>query len=115
MVSQRLPRTKVVEHGGAIDGMRAEVAMIPEEKLGLVILTNLHGTILASALMYKIFDIYLNAPQRDWSADMLKVRSDLEEQAKAAEKKAEVGTRQGHVAVAGVGEVCRNVSKRHVW
>src|SRR4029078_13052554 len=29
---------KVVEHGGAIDGMRAGVAMIPEEKLGVVIL-----------------------------------------------------------------------------
>lgn len=80
---------KVVEHGGAIDGMRAEVAMIPEEKLGLVVLTNLQGTILPVALMYKIFDFYLNAPQRDWSADMLKTRNNLEEQAKAAEKKAE--------------------------
>src|SRR5262249_16316729 len=40
---------KLVEHGGAIDGMRAEVAMIPEEKVGLVILTNLNGTILPQA------------------------------------------------------------------
>ena len=80
---------KVVEHGGAIDGMRAQVAMIPEEKLGLVVLTNLNGNVLPVALMYKIFDIYLNAPPRDWSADMLKVRNTLEEQAKTAEKKAE--------------------------
>ena len=86
---------KVVEHGGAIDGMRAEVAMIPEEKLGLVVLTNLQGTILPVALMYKIFDFYLNAPQRDWSADMLKTRNNLEEQAKAAEKKAESERVQG--------------------
>ncbi|HKZ03103.1 MAG TPA: serine hydrolase [Pyrinomonadaceae bacterium] len=80
---------KVVEHGGAIDGMRAEVAMMPEEKLGLVILTNLHGTVLPQALMYKIFDSYLAAPPRDWSSEMLKVVKGLEEQAKAAEKKAE--------------------------
>jgi len=86
---------KVVEHGGAIDGMRAQVGMIPEEKLGLVVLTNLHGTILPQALMYKIFDFYLNAPQRDWSADMLKTRNNLEEQAKAAEKKAESDRVQG--------------------
>ena len=86
---------KVVEHGGAIDGMRAQVAMIPEEKLGLVVLTNLHGNVLPVALMYKIFDIYLNAPHRDWSADMLKVRNTLEEQAKAAEKKAESERVQG--------------------
>ncbi|HEU4872642.1 MAG TPA: serine hydrolase [Pyrinomonadaceae bacterium] len=86
---------KVVEHGGAIDGMRAQVAMIPEEKLGVVILTNLHGNVLPVALMYKVFDIYLNAPQRDWSADMLKVRNNLEEQSKAAEKKAESERVQG--------------------
>ena len=86
---------KVVEHRGAIDGMRAEVAMIPEEKLGLVVLTNLNGTVLPQALMYKIFDFYLNAPQRDWSADMLKVRDKLEEQSKAAEKKAESERVQG--------------------
>ena len=80
---------KVVEHGGAIDGMRAGVAMIPEEKLGLVVLTNLHGNTLPHALMFKIFDFYLGAPQRDWSSEMLKVEKGLEAQAKAAEKKLE--------------------------
>ena len=80
---------KLVEHGGAIDGMRAEVAMIPEEKLGLVILTNLHGTTFPHALMFRIFDFYLKAPERDWCAEMLKVEKRLEEQAKAAEKKTE--------------------------
>jgi len=80
---------KVVEHGGAIDGMRAAVAMMPEEKLGLVVLTNLQGTILPQALMFKIFDSYLGASQRDWSTDLLKTTKGLEEQAKTAEKKAE--------------------------
>jgi CubicO group peptidase (beta-lactamase class C family) len=80
---------KMIEHGGAIDGMRAEVAQVPEEKLGVVVLTNLNGTILPHALMYKIVDFYLGAPQRDWCAEMLKATKGLEEQAKAAEKKAE--------------------------
>ena len=80
---------KLVEHGGAIDGMRAEVAMIPEEKLGVVILTNLGGTVLPQPLMYRIFDAYLGVPQRDWSAEILKMYKGLEEQAKTAEKKAE--------------------------
>src|SRR6185295_9188128 len=75
--------------GGAIDGMRAEVAMIPEEKIGLVILTNLNGTILPQALMYKVFDFYLKAPPRDWSEEMLMVEKRAEEQSKAAEKKSE--------------------------
>ena len=86
---------KLIEHGGAIDGMRAEVAMVPEEKLGLVILTNLNGTILPQALMYRIVDFYLSAPQRDWSAEMMKVTKGLEDQAKAADKKAEEERVQG--------------------
>ena len=80
---------KLVEHGGAIDGMRAQVALIPEEKLGLVVLTNRGGSILPVALMYRIFDAYLGgtAPGRDWSADLLKTVKSLEEQGKAAAKK----------------------------
>jgi CubicO group peptidase (beta-lactamase class C family) len=80
---------KVVEHGGAIDGMRAQVALIPEEKLGLVVLSNLNGSALPVALMYRIFDSFLGTPSRDWSADLLKTTKTLEEQAKAAEKKQE--------------------------
>lgn len=80
---------KLVEHGGSIDGMRALVAMLPEENLGVVILTNLSGTILSVPLSYRIFDAYLNAPQRDWSAEMLKSMKALQEQAEAAQKKAE--------------------------
>lgn len=80
---------KVVQHGGNIDGMSALVAMIPQENLGLVILTNLDGTALPTALMYKIFDAFLQAPQRDWSADILKVARAQEGLNKAAEKKRE--------------------------
>ena len=86
---------KLVEHGGAIDGMRAEVAMIPEEKVGVVILTNLGGNLLPHALMYKVFDFYLSAPQRDWSSEILKVAKGLEDQAKAAEKKSEADRVKG--------------------
>jgi CubicO group peptidase (beta-lactamase class C family) len=81
---------KLVEHGGSIDGMRALVAMLPEEKLGVVILTNLSGTILSVPLSYRIFDAYLGAqPQRDWSAEMLKTMNGLLEQEKAAAAKRE--------------------------
>ena len=82
---------KVVQHGGNIDGMSALVAMIPEEQLGLVILTNLNGTSLTTALMYRVFDAFLNAPQRDWSADLLKVVKAQQEQAREQAKKTEEG------------------------
>jgi hypothetical protein len=63
--------------------------MIPEEKLGLVILTNMGGTTLPVPLMFRIFDAYLGAPPRDWSGDLLKSMKGLEEQGRAAQKKQE--------------------------
>ncbi len=78
---------KVVEHGGNIDGMSAMVALIPEEKLGLVVLTNLGGSELRTALKLRIFDAFLGGEAKDWSAIHLKTMKSFEAQGKAAEKK----------------------------
>lgn len=91
---------KVVEHGGAIDGMRAEVAIVPEEKLGVVVLTNLGGSVVSMPLLYRIIDAYIGSPQKDWSAEMLKSYKTLIDQAASAQKKAEaervMGTKSSH-------------------
>lgn len=42
---------KVLQHGGNIDGFNAMVAMIPEKKLGFVMLTNVSASPLGSELM----------------------------------------------------------------
>ncbi|HSL72380.1 MAG TPA: serine hydrolase [Longimicrobiales bacterium] len=62
---------KLVHHGGNIDGMSALVFMVPEENLGLVILTNMNGTSLPAALARRIADLYIGGARRDWSADYL--------------------------------------------
>ncbi len=86
---------KLVEHGGAIDGMRAEVAMVPEEKLGIVILTNLNGSVVSMPLVYRIIDSYIGAPQKDWSGELLKTVKRMTEMGQAAQKKAEADRVQG--------------------
>jgi CubicO group peptidase (beta-lactamase class C family) len=78
---------KIVEHGGGIDGMTALVALIPEKKLGLVVLTNLTGHSLNTALKYRIFDAYLGAPEKDWSGELLKAMKSIEDITKEAQKK----------------------------
>ena len=80
---------KLVQHGGAIDGMIAMVGMIPEEKLGVVILSNLQGQLLPTALMFRVFDSYLGVKPKDWAGDMFKALKGLEDQGKAAQKKME--------------------------
>lgn len=91
---------KVVEHGGAIDGMRAEVALVPEEKLGVVVLTNLGGSVVSMPLLYRVIDAYIGAPQKDWSAQILKSYKTMLDQATAAAKRAEgdrvAGTKPSH-------------------
>lgn len=68
----------VVEHGGAIDGMIAMVALVPEEKLGLVILCNRDGTRITYPLLYSILDSYLGGPPRDRNAEFLKIKAGLD-------------------------------------
>ncbi|MET0645348.1 MAG: serine hydrolase [Pyrinomonadaceae bacterium] len=61
---------KVVTHSGGLDGMTSRVALLPEENLGVVILTN-SETPLQAFLYYKVFDVFTGAPARDWSADYM--------------------------------------------
>lgn len=79
---------KVVSHGGGLDGMVSRVAMMPEENLGLVILTN-SESVFSTVLSAKIFDVFLGVPKRDWSADYLARVKRGEEAGKAAALKVE--------------------------
>jgi CubicO group peptidase (beta-lactamase class C family) len=77
---------KVVTHSGGLDGMTSRVALMPEENLGVVVLTN-SETPLQAFLYYKVFDVFLGAPPRDWSADyMARVKAAREREAAEAKK-----------------------------
>ncbi len=78
---------KVIHHGGNIDGFSAEVDLMPEENLGLVILTNMNGTQLRDALPFTVFDHYLGGPRKDWSAAYLALRDERRAAADSAQAK----------------------------
>lgn len=60
---------KVLQHTGGIDGMLSFVGMVPERKLGIVILTNVAGrNALYAALGNRILESFLGGATRDWSA-----------------------------------------------
>lgn len=58
---------QVVEHSGNSNGFVSWIAMIPEERLGLVVLSNQHNTGLNLALRIWILDALSERTQRDWS------------------------------------------------
>ncbi|MBK7932908.1 MAG: beta-lactamase family protein [Acidobacteria bacterium] len=53
----------VVQHGGNIDGFNSLVAMIPEKKIGFVMLTNVSGSSLGNDIMPTIFSNILDGPK----------------------------------------------------
>ncbi|MDQ3063276.1 MAG: beta-lactamase family protein, partial [Acidobacteriota bacterium] len=66
---------KVAQHGGNIDGFNSMVAMIPEKKLGFVMLTNVSGSSLGGELMPIVWENILgnpNAANQTASADASK-------------------------------------------
>ena len=61
---------KLVSHTGGLDGMITQTAMIPQENLGLVVLTN-SETGAIGIMRNKILDVFTDAPARDWNAEAL--------------------------------------------
>lgn len=58
-------------HAGNLSGMAAVVGLMPEERLGVVVLSNLEYNALRESLVYKVMDLWLRAPPKDWSAENL--------------------------------------------
>jgi CubicO group peptidase (beta-lactamase class C family) len=53
---------KVVEHGGNIDGFNSQVALMPDQKLGFVLLTNVTASSLGAYAMNTIWKEIVGAP-----------------------------------------------------
>lgn len=62
---------RIISHGGGYDGMYSRVAMMPEENLGIVVLTNgMRG--ISGILTDYVMDRYIGAKEIDRSANALK-------------------------------------------
>jgi CubicO group peptidase (beta-lactamase class C family) len=58
---------KIVEHTGGVNGFVTSVTLVPEEKLGIIVLTNTDANGFYEALKWEIMDAYLALPYRDYS------------------------------------------------
>ena len=90
---------KVVGHGGGYDGMYSQVLMVPEKKLGIVVLTN-SMTSITSLLAYRALDVLLDGDKKDWSAENLakfrKSREDFAAKIAKLTTPAVAGTKPSH-------------------
>jgi CubicO group peptidase (beta-lactamase class C family) len=84
----------VIEHGGANDGFRGRIILLPKERIGIALLVNLEETALLTAVGDSLVDLLLGLEKRDWNAHHL--RSPREDEAEARKKalpKQQKGTR----------------------
>ena len=82
------------QHGGNTLGMTAAVGMLPEKKIGVVVLSNMQGAQLPGLLEQYVFDRELGAPMKDWSGEAY-TRSLVQRKRADSTQKAQLA---GHVA-----------------
>jgi CubicO group peptidase (beta-lactamase class C family) len=58
---------EIVSHTGGVDGFVTSVTLMPEENLGIVVLTNTDANGFYEALKWEIIDAYLGLPFRNYS------------------------------------------------
>lgn len=73
-----------VSHTGSLDGMRAQVLMVPERSLGIVVLSNGSSSAARSAVVNSIEYAFLPAGQRDWVGYYLARQAEEEAEQEAA-------------------------------
>jgi CubicO group peptidase (beta-lactamase class C family) len=71
------------QHSGGADGFVTQTILVPEENLGVVVLTNTDTNDLYSILAYQIVDSYLTEEYKNWSnASLAGFKKNIEEEAK---------------------------------
>jgi CubicO group peptidase (beta-lactamase class C family) len=99
---------KFVHHGGNIDGFSALVAFLPQDNIGLVILTNQNGSALPAIVAYNVWDRLLGLDPIDWTARVKKQREMTKASEAAAKQKGyttqRTGTRPSHELAEYAGE-----------
>ena len=80
---------KLVGHTGGVAGFVSRVMLVPEENLGVVVLTNAEEGGAFDSVLYHLLDHYFGVPPTDWVASFKWVRDTQEKDAAEAMKKAE--------------------------
>lgn len=91
---------KMVEHGGNIDGFSAQLAFLPADKIGVVVLTNLDGNPMPTIVANNVFDRLLGLDPVPWNQRFLEQEKKGKESEQEAKNKGyiprKLGTHPSH-------------------
>jgi CubicO group peptidase (beta-lactamase class C family) len=61
---------RLVTHSGGIDGFLTECMLLPDDSIGVIVLTNTSSSAMAPVLAYRVLDELLGVEPHDWFADI---------------------------------------------
>ena len=85
----------LVHHGGNIDGFSALVTFMPQDNIGMVILTNQNGSSAPAVVSYNVYDRMLGLDQIDWTKRFKEQQEKGKSSAEDAKKKGYTAQRTG--------------------
>lgn len=77
---------KLVGHTGGVGGFVSRVMLVPQENLGVVILTNAEQDGAFDSILYHILDRYMQAPETDWISNFKAAEQQEDERAAKVEE-----------------------------
>ena len=78
-----------VTHTGGLIGMVSYVSLLPEQQVGVIVLTNQQSGPAMSAMMQSVLDAFLHQPAHDWVAIWQKREAEATQRGDAADQAAE--------------------------
>ncbi len=86
---------KHVNHGGNLDGFSLQLSFLPNDGIGVVVLTNLDGTPLRDLVPYYVYDRLLGLESIDWVQRFREIERKGRDQELTADKKGYTGRKTG--------------------
>jgi CubicO group peptidase (beta-lactamase class C family) len=98
----------MLQHGGNIDGFSSFTSLFPDDKFGMVVLSNMSGTPVPVTLTYYVADHLFGMDEVPWNERFMKQQNELKEAQKKGKEKSEVDrvpdTHPSHALDAYVGD-----------
>jgi CubicO group peptidase (beta-lactamase class C family) len=82
-----------VTHTGGLIGMVSYVSLLPEQHVGLIVLTNQQSGAAMSVMMQTLLDAFLHQPPHDWLAFWQTRNAEAEKQGDAADRAADAAVK----------------------
>ena len=60
---------RLAEHGGGIDGFQTECMLLPDDGIGVAVMTNTSSSVMAPVVAYRVLDELLGLEPFDWFAE----------------------------------------------